>query len=89
VDHIKVKQTMNNLNTPGRNLKNTRTKSAATSRGNKQYPSRQMHCIRESFPPSKRVFRVIIVDPIQIIMKTVEKTMPESFLDVMDKILPS
>jgi hypothetical protein len=46
-----------------------------------------MHCIRESFPPSKRVLRVIIVDPIQIIMKTVEKTIPESFFDVIDKIL--
>ncbi len=87
VDHIKVNATMNNLKTPGKNLKNTRTNNAATSSGNRQYPKRQIHCIKDIFPPSNFVFNVIIIEPIHMIIKTVVKTIPDSFFDVIDKIL--
>ena len=78
---------MNNLNTPGKKLKNTLTNNAATSSGNRQQPSKHMHCINDNLPPSNFVFRVMIIEPIQIIIKTVVKTIAESFLEVVDKIL--
>jgi hypothetical protein len=84
---MKVKATIINLNIPGRNLKNTLTIKAATSKGNKQYPRRHIHCIRDNLPPRSFVFNVIILEPIHIITKTVVNTMPESFFDVNDKIL--
>lgn len=87
VDHIKVNPTINNLNKPGRNLNKTLTNNAATSRGNKQYPSKHIHCSRDKFPPSNFVFKVIIIEPIQMIIKTVVKTVPESFFEVRERIL--
>ena len=43
--------------------------------------------MKDSFPPNNLVFRVMIIDPIQMIINTVVKTIPESFFDVIDRIL--
>ncbi len=75
------------MNTPGRKDKNTLTSRLAIFRGKRQYPSKQMHCIIERFPPKSFVFIVMIIDPIQIITNTVVNTNPESFFDVIERIL--
>lgn len=79
--------TIINLIKLGRKGKKILTSNAAAFTGNKQYPSRQMHCKNDKFPPNSLVFIVITIEPTQMMMKIVVKTKPESFDVVTDKIL--
>lgn len=73
---------MHNFPIPGKKNKKTRLMIAARAAGKEQYPRRHMHCNRERDPPSREEFMVTIMLPTHIIMKIVEKTKPEDFLEV-------
>lgn len=72
---------------PGKNESTTLVRNADKTTGNEQYPSKQIHCIKDNVPPSKVEFIVIIILPIHIIIKIVVNTKPDVFLEVKQRIL--
>ncbi len=87
VDHIKLIVTIISLTAPGKKEKNILVIREAKFTGKRQYPRRQIHCIRDKWPPNNLVFKVIMSDPIHIITKTVVNTSAESFFEVIESIL--